>query len=435
MQSSLITEGIYRLSAHIHTILFEGIWPLPQGMTMNSYIVQGKDIAIIDGVCGWDGVPETLFQQFDQLGLSVGDIRYVVLNHMEPDHTGWLEPLKKITRGFELVATPRALRLAKSFFGLDETFCTLHPVKSGDRIDLGRGKVLQFEEIPNVHWPETMATYEQSTQTLFSCDAFGSFGAVPDSTPSDDLLSEKLLTHFEQEAIRYYANIVAAFYLPVLKAIEKLRPLPIRILAPGHGLVWKKDPGRIITLYQRLAEQTPAPKEKGITLLWTGPSSTLSPLIGEITQKMHNASIPLYVHRVPPTHVSYILSSILRSSVVILGLPPFVTELPSPLAHILDDLGRKKIGGRTFFCLRANLQTKNTRSSDLSLLEQDLETINPFTETAGSCIEEEIAQISRKYQVRWEVVSYSGSLSLQENFELSIHPRNHKENPALTLAG
>jgi len=386
MKYSNVTDGIFRLSAHIHDLLFEGMWPLPHGMSMNSYIVQGKEIAIIDGVCGWDGVPETLFRQFEERGLSVQDIRYVVLNHMEPDHTGWLVPLKQITRGFELVATPKALRLAKSFFGLDESFCTLHPVKSGDRIDLGKGKVLRFEEIPNVHWPETMATYEESSRTLFPCDAFGSFGAIREEAPFDDQLSESELAFFEEEAVRYFANIVAAFSGPVKKALEKIDSLDIRVLAPGHGIVWRKNPGRIVELYRRLAEWSSAPTEPEITLLWAGTEPSMGPLVKAAIDGAREEGVQIHVHKVPETHISYILSSVLRSSGVIMGIPYSSDPLPSPLAHALDDLGRKRMTGRKFFWF---LQGKG---------------LEPEGEQRSEALVEEIDRILEKYQMRWEAL-------------------------------
>jgi flavorubredoxin len=386
MKYSNVTDGIFRLSAHIHDLLFEGMWPLPHGMSMNSYIVQGKEIAIIDGVCGWDGVPETLFRQFEERGLSVQDIRYVVLNHMEPDHTGWLVPLKQITRGFELVATPKALRLAKSFFGLDESFCTLHPVKSGDRIDLGKGKVLRFEEIPNVHWPETMATYEESSRTLFPCDAFGSFGAIREEAPFDDQLSESELAFFEEEAVRYFANIVAAFSGPVKKALEKIDSLDIRVLAPGHGIVWRKNPGRIVELYRRLAEWSTDPTEPEITLLWAGTEPSMGPLVKAAIDGAREEGVQIHVHKVPETHISYILSSVLRSSGVIMGIPYSSDPLPSPLAHALDDLGRKRMTGRKFFWF---LQGKG---------------LEPEGEQRSEALVEEIDRILEKYQMRWEAL-------------------------------
>jgi len=384
MQIAHITEGLYRLSAHIEGILFEGMWPLPHGMTMNSYIVKGKEIAIIDGVCGWDGVPETLFRQFEELGLSVQDIRYVVLNHMEPDHTGWLTPLKKVARGFELVATPKALRLAKSFFGLDESFCALHPVKSGDRIDLGHGKILRFEEIPNVHWPETMATYEESSGTLFPCDAFGSFGSVPDYAPFDDRLSEKELARFEEEAIRYYANIVAAFSAAVKKAIEKLSPLDIRIVAPGHGIIWRKDPQRIIELYNRLAQWSTYPTEPEITLIWAGRERSMGSFIQSAIEAIQQEGCRVHVHKVPNTHISYILPSVLRSKGVMFGIPYSADPIPSPIVHVLDDLGRKRILERSFFWFLG--------AEGMDLHEQI---------QREASIEEEMNRIFEKYQMRW----------------------------------
>lgn len=384
MKHTGIADGIFRLSAHIQDLLFEGMWPLPHGMSMNSYIVKGNDIAIIDGVCGWDGVPETLFRQFEEMGLSAQDIRYVVLNHMEPDHTGWLTALKEVTGGFELVATPKALRLAKSFFGLDGSFCTLHPVKSGDRIELGKGKRLRFEEIPNVHWPETMATYEESTRTLFPCDAFGSFGTIREDAPFDDQLSESELAFFEEEAIRYYANIVAAFSGPVLKALEKLEPLDIRVLAPGHGIVWRKNPQRIIRLYRRLAEWASSPTEPEITLIWAGSKRSMEPFLQTVLEGIQEEGVRIHVHKVPETHISYILPSALRSRAVILGIPYSVEPLPAPLAHVLDDLGRKRITGRElFWFLGAEGLDPQER--------QQIET----------SIEGELERIFEKYQMRW----------------------------------
>ena len=379
-----ISDGIFRLSAHIQDLLFEGMWPLPQGMSMNSYLVKGKEIAIIDGVCGWDGTPETLFRQFEEMGLAAGEIRYVVLNHMEPDHTGWLEALKNVTRDFELVATPKALRLAKTFFGLDESFCILHPVKSGDRIDLGNGKVLRFEEIPNVHWPETMATYEEESKTLFPCDAFGSFGAIREEAPFDDQLSERELELFEEEAVRYYANIVAAFSGAVKKALEKVDALDIRILAPGHGIVWRRNPGRIVDLYRRLAEWASSPTEPEITILWAGSKRYMKPLIQTAAEAVRSEGFLSHIHKVPETHLSYILSSVLRSSGVILGIPHSSDPLPSPLAHVLDDLGRKRITGRKFFWF---LGAEGIAPDDQHQVEQS--------------IEEELDHLFDKYQMRW----------------------------------
>ena len=118
MNITSAADGIYRLSANAEDILFEGLWPIPNGVSMNSYIVQGEKTAIIDGVCGWDGVPQTLFSQFEQAGIDVNSIDYVVINHMEPDHSGWLEDFRKIRPDFTIVTSKKAVPMLESFYGI-----------------------------------------------------------------------------------------------------------------------------------------------------------------------------------------------------------------------------------------------------------------------------------------------------------------------------
>src|SRR6056297_777684 len=152
MKTTEVSEGVWRLSANVEEILFEGMWPVPDGISMNSYIVKGDKAAIIDGVCTWDGVPETLFAQLDQMNIALSDIDYVIINHMEPDHSGWLEPFTELRGGenFQIICSKRAEPLLKGFYNLENNIRT---VTSGDSLDLGGGRVLDFVEIPNVHWP------------------------------------------------------------------------------------------------------------------------------------------------------------------------------------------------------------------------------------------------------------------------------------------
>ncbi|HEU68817.1 MAG TPA: hypothetical protein ENN53_06370 [Candidatus Acetothermia bacterium] len=132
-----------------------------------------------------------------------------------------------------------------SFYGIRDG---VRAVADGERIDLGEN-VVSFHHIPFVHWPETMATYEKTERVLFPCDAFGSFGAL-DGVLLDD---EADLSHYENEAVRYFANIVRMVSQPVLKAIAKLGGLEVKVIAPSHGLVWRRDPGRIVETYAKLA--------------------------------------------------------------------------------------------------------------------------------------------------------------------------------------
>ncbi len=349
MKSTQVIDGVFRLSANVDDIRFEGIWPIPNGIAMNSYIVKGEKCAIIDGVCDWDGVPETLFEQLDQMDVDVNDIDYVIVNHMEPDHSGWLKAFAKIRSDFTIVCTEKAAVLLDAFYGIDdERGFTIRTVKSGDTLDLGAGRVLHFQEIPNVHWPETMATYDEQSKTLFPCDAFGSFGSIDDA-PYDDQITPEQMEWFEQEAVRYYANIVAAFSGAVQKAVEKLGPLDIRIIAPGHGIVWRKDPGKILNDYVRYASYSKGPAKPMVTVIWGSMYGNTRMGVEPVVRGLESAGVDVVVHQVPETDASYILASVFQSSGVVLAMPTYEYKMFPPMAAILDEIGKKKITGRVGF--------------------------------------------------------------------------------------
>ncbi|MFP4373392.1 MAG: FprA family A-type flavoprotein [Spirochaetaceae bacterium] len=348
MRTTQVTDGVFRLSANVDNILFEGMWPIPNGIAMNSYVVKGEKAAIIDGVCTWEGVPEELFEQLDQMKVRLEDIDYVIINHMEPDHSGWLEPFSKL-RGddnFEILCTQRAVPLLESFYGITTN---IRPVKSGDTLDLGDGRVLAFEEIPNVHWPETMATYDTKTRTLFPCDAFGSFGAVSDDAPYDDQLDQSQIDFFEREASRYFADIVAAFSAPTQKAIEKVESLPVDIIAPGHGIVWRKNPQKIVDDYKRYASYSKGPAKPEVTVIWGSMYGNTEQGVEPVVQGIESEGVKVHVHEVPETDVGFILQSVWESSGVVLGMPTYEYKMFPAMAAVVDEIGKKKAFNRKAF--------------------------------------------------------------------------------------
>ena len=307
--------------------------------------MDANDRALIDGVCDWDGVPETLYAQLAQMEVELRDIRYAVLNHLEPDHTGWLSSLRALHKDFEIVTTKKGEELVRAFYGLD---IPVRTVKSGDSIDLGGGTRLLFTEIPNVHWPETMATYEESTGTLFPCDAFGSFGG-DGSIPYDDELGEKELEFYRGETLRYYANIVARFSDSVLRAIDKLGGVDVRIVAPAHGIVWRRDPGRIIDLYRRYAEYAKGTAEPVITVIWGSMYGNTERALAPLLEGIESAGVGARVFRVPETHESFILASAWESTGIVLGMPTYEYHMFPPMAAVIEDLGRKGMVNREAF--------------------------------------------------------------------------------------
>ncbi len=345
MKITEISKEITQLSVNIKDILFEGLWEIPNGVTINSYVVKGDKTALIDGVCGWDGVPESLFKLLDEINVDVKSIQYLILNHLEPDHAGWIEDLLKIHRDFEVICTEKGGDLFEAFFKTD---VKIRRVKDGDSIDLGNGKVLSFTTIPHVHWPDAMVTYEQSSGVLFSCDAFGSFGIFDKST-LDDGYTDTELVSFERDTVRYYSNIIAAFSPFVLKAVEKLDGLEIKAIAPGHGLVWKSRVHKILNDYKNYATYQKGDARKEVTLIWGSMYGMTGEAVAVAEEVLRASGVKYYIHQVPESSWGDVLTSVWTSSAVILAMPTYEYKMFPPMSAILEELGKKKAQGRKAF--------------------------------------------------------------------------------------
>ncbi|OZV12220.1 MBL fold metallo-hydrolase [Tissierella sp. P1] len=345
MNVTKVSDDTYLLSVNVENILFEGLWEIPNGVALNSYIIKGEKTAIIDGVCGWDGVPESLFALLDKLNIDPKSIEYLIINHMEPDHSGWIEDFKKINPNFKVVCSKKSAELLDAFYGHTENITV---VTDDDTLDLGNGHILKFVEIPNVHWPDTIATFDTLTGTLFSCDAFGSFGNATESN-YDDMLKSDDIDFYENEAVRYYANIVAAFSMPVKKAIDKCSALPIKIIAPGHGIVWRENPNKIIEDYIRYASYQKGPAKEEITLIWGSMYGMTEKAVNYVVKVLEEENIKFNVHRVPEVSWGTVLASAWNSTGIILAMPTYEYKMFPPMAAVLEELGKKKVFGRKAF--------------------------------------------------------------------------------------
>jgi anaerobic nitric oxide reductase flavorubredoxin len=345
MKISNVAQGITQLSIDVENILFEGLWEMPDGVTINSYIVKGEQTALIDGVCGWDGVPETFFGLLEQLEIELSSIRYLVLNHLEPDHAGWIANLLKVHRDFEIYCTDKGAELYKAFFGEN---VKINIVKDGDYLDLGAEKRLTFHTTPHVHWPDAMVTYDESTGTLFTCDIFGSFGRMADSIFDDDYTDEQL-AQYEQETIRYYSNILATFSTFAAKAVVKCQALQPTRIAPGHGIVWQSRVDKIMNDYLSYAAYQSTTARKEVTLLWGSMYGMTQNAVKVAETTLKELGVKYHIHQVPATPIGEILTSVWTSSAVILAMPTYEYKMFPPMAAVLDELGRKKVLGRQAF--------------------------------------------------------------------------------------
>lgn len=342
MKPDVLVPGIHRVHARIGSRdLFEGIWPIEHGVLLNSYVVQGsKATAFIDLVKDWEGAVGEVESQLDSLDLTFKDVDYLVLNHMEPDHTGSMGELCKKNPNMKIICTKKAVPLVKAFYGIEEN---VQAVVSGDSIDLG-GKTLIFEETPNIHWPETMMTFVPEDGILFSCDAFGSFGQYDHCF--DDELTKDEWALLIPETERYYANIVSSFSQFVLRGIQKLAKLDIKMVAPSHGIVWRKEPSRVINHYKRLAEYMNGPAEPEITFVWSSMYGNTAALVPIIKKAIEEEGVKVHLHEVPKEHASHVLASAWRSSGLVIGMPTYEYRMFPPMYHILDVLDRSHVNNR-----------------------------------------------------------------------------------------
>lgn len=245
MKETTISENIYYIGVDDTDIdLFESQYPVPNGITYNSYLIIDDKIAIMDTVdrrkctAWWDNIEQLLENRAPD---------YLIVQHMEPDHTGTIAEAIERYPQLQVVASARAVQMLPQFFGTTNFAQRTIAVKEGDTLSLGR-HTLQFFMAPMVHWPEVMVTYEQTQRIIFSADAFGTFGTLDnnltlhktDSTPA-----------WPDEARRYYYNICGKYGVPVQALLKKLNTLDLAFICPLHGPILTNNLAHYINLYDK----------------------------------------------------------------------------------------------------------------------------------------------------------------------------------------
>ena len=335
MPSVEIRPGVHWIGLNDRTTdLFEGIWPISdRGVTYNSYLVADEKNVLIDLTKGFK--TDEYFERIEEI-VPVSRIDYLVINHMEPDHTGAIRTLQRIPRRLTILATAKAKEMLEAFYGVTEN---VRVVADGEELPLGK-RTLKFFHAPFVHWPETMVTYDGFDRILFSCDAFGGYGALPGAIFDDQCTD---LPFYVREALRYYVNIVAKFSTPTLKAIEKVAGLAIDVIAPSHGLVWRRDPGRIVELYRQWAELAKGGGEPGVTLVYGSMYGNTEKMMNAVAQGISRCGVPVEIFDAARVHPSYILPAFWQFRGVMVGAPTYEGTLFPPVAHAIDMAALKRV--------------------------------------------------------------------------------------------
>lgn len=316
------------------TDLFEGLWPITkEGVSYNSYLIDDEKKAIIDLTKSLKG--DEFLAQIDEV-TDISKIDYIVVNHMEPDHSGLLRTFRRIAPRATILGSAKTKDMLESFFSIKDN---VRVVNDGDTLSLGK-RTLKFFSTPFLHWPETMMTYEVSHKILFPCDAFGSYGAIRGAIFDDECEN---FDFYQTEALRYYVNIVANYSTRVLGAIEKLADIPVEIIAPSHGLIWRKNISLIVNLYKKWAEYASGDTEPGISLIYGSMYGNTEVMMNAVAQGISRAGVPLEIFDASRTHISYILPSLWTKRGVMIGASTYEVSLFPPVAEVLNMAAHKHI--------------------------------------------------------------------------------------------
>ena len=332
-----ITSNIHYVGVNDrHKDIFEGLWPLPYGVSYNSYIINDEKIALVDTV------EADFFPQFlDNIRQVIGDrqIDYIIVNHMEPDHSGSLALIKQYYPGARIIGNKKTFEMMRGYYHVGEDASEILEVKNGDTLSLGSHE-LQFVLIPMVHWPETMVTLDQTSHILFSGDAFGCFGAL-----NGAFLDAKMNCDiYWDEMRRYYSNIVGKYGVPVQQALKKLAGVQIHYICSTHGPVWHEHIERVLAIYNSLSLYN---GETGLVICYGSMYGNTERAAEVIARAASEAGVKnIVMHDVSRSNHSYILSDIFKYNALVLGAPTYNNGLYPQMESLLSEISGRNMKNR-----------------------------------------------------------------------------------------
>ena len=324
---------------------FEGMWPLPYGVSYNSYLILDGKTALID-----TAEADFAAEYMDNIRKELGDrkVDYLIVNHMEPDHSSLMKVIRETWPEVTIVANAKTVPMIKGYYGICDN---VHIVKEGDSISLGASS-LTFHMTPMVHWPETMMTYFDEEKTLFSGDAFGTFGAleggVTDSVVrlhGSDVPTGNAFHAFADEMRRYYSNIVGKYGQTVQAALKKLSGLEISRICSTHGPVWEKNIPEVVSCYDRLSRYE---GEKGVCIAYASMYGNTAKAAESLASELEKRGVPYAVHDLCTEHVSYAYSDAFKYDTLVVGAPTYNNDIFPPAYNFMYGIAARLMKNRRF---------------------------------------------------------------------------------------
>lgn len=334
-----IKDDIFYLGGNDRRLdLFENHYPIPRGVSYNSYLVMDEKTVLLDTV---DAAIGDLF--FDNIAYVLGDrkLDYIIVDHMEPDHSATLGRLLEVYPDVQVICNPKTVNMINQFFTIDISD-RLTLVKEGDTLNTGKHE-FTFVMAPMVHWPEVMVTYDKTDKILFSADAFGSWGALNGNLFNDD---NNIDRDWLDDARRYYTNIVGKYGPSVQGLLKKAAGLDIQMICPLHGPVIRNDFGYFLDKYQKWSLYEP--EEKAVVIAYGTIYGGTGIAADILANKLAERGVKnVHVYDTSKTHSSYILADVFRCSHLVLASSTYNNGIFSSMEHLLHELKAHNVSNRT----------------------------------------------------------------------------------------
>ena len=333
-----LTNDLYWVGANDRRLaMFEGVYSVPTGVSYNSYLLLDDKTVLFDTV---DNAVAKNF--FDNITYVLGDrtLDYIVIHHMEPDHSATLDQLILRYPQVKIICNAKIAQMIKQFFDFDLTDRVIE-VKEGDKFETGH-HTLNFVFAPMVHWPEVMVSYDSTDKILFSADAFGTFGALNGAIYADEVDFDR---DYLDEARRYYTNIVGKYGVQVQALLKKASNLEISMICPLHGFVWRKDIGYYIDKYEKWSSYTP--EEKGVMIAYASVYGNTENASEIVSSKLRDKGIKTVMYDVSVTHSSDIVSAAFKWSHLVFASTTYNNGVFIAMDEVLRDIASHNLQNRT----------------------------------------------------------------------------------------
>ena len=339
-----IVQGIHYVGANDRTKRrFEGLWPLPYGVSYNAYLIEDEKTALIDTIDA--AFTERLLGNIREV-IGEDKVDYLVINHMEPDHSAAIQAVRQVYPDVTIVGNAKTIQMVEGFYGITSGTLT---VADGEELSLG-ARTLQFHLIPMVHWPETMVTFCPEDRLAFTGDAFGAFGTLDGGITDVQLDAGLETSKYWDETVRYYSNIVGKYGGPVQSALKKLAPLGCAIVCPTHGPVWTREFHRVHDMYDRMSRYEPIEKE-GVVIAYGSMYGNTEQTAERLARELAARGVKkIAMHNLSSSHASYVLRDIFKYGALVVGSPTYNMHLYPEVQTLLDDIAIRAIPSRLFAC-------------------------------------------------------------------------------------